>query len=221
MRDGRDVTLSIHKEWIRRREVFNNREGKLHLNFRKAYVVLKRWLRRQPSLHYKARALWFETQGHFLDASKHLSRQRWNGLVGWGPRFRGWEAVFNASSLLQFNACQWSKCVESIDQNWHNIASQNRLVIRYEDLLEDGKGVIVKILKFLQLGAHRGFFEAIPKINRHNVHKWQQEFSKEQIEEIHPIVTPMLTRLAYRPNPMCPALLEKRRQTETSAPYHH
>jgi len=200
-RDGRDVTLSIHKEWIRRREILKDAANETRSDHKRAYGVFHRWLRRQPSLRYKVRALWFETHGHLLNGSRHLNRLRWNGSVGWGPRFRNWEDVLKKTSLLQFSAYQWAKCVENIHSNWHAIPDQNRLIIRYEDLLKDGERVIMRILEFLTLGRHEGFFTSLPKLKRDNFNKWQKEFSKEQISEIHPIVAPTLMDLGYEDSP--------------------
>lgn len=200
-RDGRDVTLSIHKEWIRRRQIIKDADNETSLDYKRAYGVLYKWLRRQPTLRYKVRALWFETHGHLLSGSKHLNRLRWNGSVGWGPRFRNWEDVLKKSSLLEFSAYQWAKCVHNIHINWHAIPEQNRLMIRYEDLLKDGEGVIMRILEFLTLGRYEGLLRSLPKLKSDNFNKWQKGFSKEQIREIHPILAPTLIELGYEDNP--------------------
>jgi hypothetical protein len=200
-RDGRDVTLSINKEWIRRRQIVSDPGNVNRFDYRKAYRVLKQCLKRQPSITYKLRALWFETHGHVFKRSLHVNRLRWHPWIGWGPRFRHWQDVLPRSSLLQFNAYQWAKCVDSIQDSWHGIPHHNKLMIRYEDILQHGQKVIIKILDFLSLRSHEDFLRSLPELKRHNYGKWKNAFSQQQISEIHPILTPMLMELGYEDNP--------------------
>jgi len=197
IRDGRDVTLSINKEWIRRRQIVQGTDAVNKYDYGRVYGVLKEWLHRQPSLAYRIRALWFETHGHVMNKSLHLNLMRWNGRVGWGPRFRNWQDVLAKTSLLQFNAYQWSKCIENIQHNWKALAREKKLMIRYEDLLKDGRKLVTEILDFLNLRGDEKFFRAIPRLKKDNVQKWQREFSRDDLQEIHPIVTPMLMELGY------------------------
>lgn len=200
LRDGRDVTLSIHKEWMRRRNIVNDSNSSNKLNYKKALMVIDEWLERQPFIMDKIRALWFETHGHFINKSRHLNRLRWNGKIGWGPRFQGWEELFYKKSLLQFNAMQWSKCVESINKNWPEIPDEKKMEIRYEDLISEEKQNITKILNFLELRISDDFFASMPKLKANNFNKWKNEFSKDQISQIHPILAPMLIELGYEDN---------------------
>jgi hypothetical protein len=200
VRDGRDVALSMHKEWGRRRNIVHDEQRKHSFNYSKAFEVTSRWLNRQVFFKDKIKAVWFETHGHLFDKSKHLNRLRWGGKVGWGPRFKGWDKILSQNSILQFNAYQWLKCLESIHAHWADIPEDRKLEIRYEDFITRGMKLIETILDFLGMEAYEEFFDAIPRLKKNNFNKWQIEFSPEQLKEIHPILTPMLAKLGYENN---------------------
>jgi adenylate kinase family enzyme len=197
VRDGRDVTLSINKEWMRRRSIVFDSQINNDFNYRQAFRVIFKWLNRQTFFKDKIRAFWFETHGHLFNRLKHLNRLRWNGEVGWGPRFKDWNNIFYQTSLLQFNAYQWLKCIESISMYWPEISNENKLEIRYEELINQGEEIIIKILGFLGLNSYEEFFASIPKLKKNNFNKWQKEFSKEQAREIQAVLSPMLVKLGY------------------------
>ena len=197
LRDGRDVTLSIHKEWQRRMRIVRDPDSKGRFNYFKALSVLKKFLARQTFMQDKIRALWFETHGHFLNNSKQLNKIRWNGEIGWGPRFKNWQTVYANSSLLQFNAHQWSGCVECIQRDWKLIQRQNRLILRYEDLITNPVIKINEILDFIGVKSSSAFLESLPELKAGNYGKWKSEFTQSQIAEIHSILTPLLLKLGY------------------------
>jgi len=195
IRDGRDATLSIHKEWLRRRQIVHGNDMHSRFNYMKALSVVRSWLSRQPFVQDRINAFWFETHGHFLDKSKHLNRLRWEGETGWGPRCEGWQQLYNSSSLLQFNAYQWLKCVDTIRQDWSNIPTPNKLEFRYEDLIQNGTQKIYEILDFIGVQPDKQFNDSLPVLKRNNFNKWKKEFSNQQLDEIQSILTPMLISL--------------------------
>jgi len=197
LRDGRDVTLSIHKEWHNRRSIVNDPEQKGQFNYFKALSVLENFLERQTFLHGKLRALWFETHGHFLNKSKQLNRIRWEGKIGWGPRFKNWQEVYAKNSLLQFNAHQWSACVKCIQQDWNLIQQQNRLTLRYEELITNPVMKLTEILDFIGVKSSKEFIKSLPELKASNYNKWKNEFSPGQLKDIHSILTPQLLTLGY------------------------
>jgi len=197
LRDGRDVTLSIHKEWLRRTQIVADPYQGRRFNHRKAARVINRWLGRQPFWGDKIRALWFETHGHLVDKSQHLNRLRWRGSVGWGPRFADWEAILKNGSLLQFNAYQWLKCVEAIQADWDQIPPEKRLEIRYEQMVDNGPQTIAAIVQFLGLEASEAFLASIPALKAGNYNKWPQAFTSDQQADIGTILNPMLQKLGY------------------------
>jgi hypothetical protein len=197
LRDGRDVTLSIHKEWNRRQNVIKDAARDNRFNYLEAAKVMRMWLSRQPFLKDKVRAFWFETHGHLLNKSKHLNRLRWDGIVGWGPRFRDWKEIIQKLSILEFNAYQWLSCVENIQKCWPEIPEENRLEIRYEVFITQPEDILTNILQFLNMKGYGEFFHSLPNLKKNNFDKWRKEFSKDQLNEIHPILTPKLLELRY------------------------
>ena len=196
LRDGRDATLSIHREWKRRRSIVSDGRNK-RFNYTAALRTMLRCLSRQSFLDDRLRAFWFETRGHVLNKSAHLNRLRWNGDVGWGPRFRGWEKAYRENSLLRFNAMQWSECVTSVLSYWDKIDTENRRTITYETLVTDPETVISGVLDFLNAKPDPSFFNAMPGMKSGNFNKWKTEFSREQLEDILPILSPALEETGY------------------------
>jgi hypothetical protein len=197
LRDGRDVTLSIHKEWQRRRRIVNDPYRQGQFNYMKALDVLKKFLARQTSMQDKLRALWFETHGHFLNKTQQLNRLRWQGEIGWGPRFKNWQDLYSQTSLLQFNAHQWRACVTCIRRDWDLIQPENRLTIRYEELITNPETKINEILEFIGVKSSPEFMASLPVLKADNYDKWKREFSKSQLKEIYSILTPQLLELGY------------------------
>lgn len=197
LRDGRDVTLSIYKEWLRRIQIFEGKRKKPKFNYSEAGQVIARWLNRQPFIFDKVRALWHETHFHFFDKKKHLNRLRWNDRIGWGPRFKNWEEALNSQSLIQFCALQWSYCVKSVVDEWGNIPSDNKLEIHYEEFIQRPLDTLNQVLKFIEVNDDPHLFDKMPPIKKNNFNKWEKALSPYQINQIQPILTPMLKRFGY------------------------
>lgn len=197
LRDGRDATLSINKEWLRRQNIIRNPLSEGRFNYGAAYQIIYKFLGRQTFLKDKLRALWFETHGHLINKEKHLNRLRWRGNIGWGPRFKHWERIYEQSSLLQFNAFQWLHCIKRIETHFSLIQANCRLIVCYEDLIQKPRQTITKIFDFLGLNASKAFFESLPELKADNFNKWKTEFSKEDLKEIRPILSNQLKKLSY------------------------
>ena len=197
LRDGRDVTLSIHKEWQRRRRIVKDPDQQGRFNYFEAMDVLKKFLARQTFMQDKLKALWFETHGHFINKTAQLNRLRWHGEIGWGPRFKNWHKVYPQSSLLQFAAHQWHACVKCIQRDWDLIQPENRLTIRYEDLIIHPETKISEILDFVGVKSSQEFMDSLPELRAGNYNKWKGEFSISQLKEIYSILTPQLLELGY------------------------
>ncbi|MFP4445255.1 MAG: DUF2304 family protein [Desulfosudaceae bacterium] len=192
LRDGRDVTLSIHKEWEKRKQMVENKD------FVSLYHTAKAMLDRQPFWRYKFMAVTHElTKSFSLNPYRYLNKSRWKGQAGWGPRFEGWQDYLQSHTALEFNAMQWVKTVEAVQAHWAQIPEKNKIEVRYEDLLSDPVAVISSIIDFLGYRPQEGFFEKIPELITDNVEKWKDEFTEVQIETIKPILTPLLEKTGY------------------------
>ena len=192
VRDGRDVTLSIRKEWSKRKQVVEKRD------IRALFGIGLTMLKRQPFRRYKLMAILHELRSiASLNPVRYLNKSRWDGQVGWGPRFEGWKEFLQTHSLLQFNAMQWVKSVEAVRQSGTILSDANKLEIRYEDLLRHPPENLYKIMDFMGIRTSVDFFESIPKIRRDNLNKWKIEFTPQEIAQIKPVLNPMLEKLGY------------------------
>lgn len=191
IRDGRDVTLSIKKEWIRRSLIVNKRD------FRGMFLLAFKMLQRQPFLRYKIMAIYHEIKYISLNPLMYFNKSRWKGIAAWGPRFKDWEKYLQNYSLIEFNAMQWVKSVYAIRNFWPMLPEKNKIEISYENLLQFPEETLKKILDTLGIESTSHFFEKIPKLNKDNFHKWAKEFSTEELLKIRPILSHLNSELGY------------------------
>ena len=192
LRDGRDVTLSINKEWKKREDIVSNKK------FIELYRLIKTMLIRQSYFRYKWMAFKYELKGKSIFSLNTLmNKSRWNGLSGWGPRFTNWNQFFVSHTLLEFNAMQWSSSVNAVRDGFKVIPDDKKIEIRYEDLIDNPKLTLVKTLGFLDMEIDSECFLKFPKINSNNSQKWKEEFSEYEIEKISKIISPLLSKLDY------------------------
>jgi hypothetical protein len=186
-RDGRDVTLSIKKEWEKRAAMVTQR------NYKRLFRVGTRFLNRQPFWRYRMKAILFELKNNAsINPRMYLNKSKWQGNIGWGPRFKDWREYLDEHSLIEFHAQQWAASVEAILTSWPRIKADSKLEVRYEDLLQDRHGTLGRILEHLGCDVYPEFFESIPELYARNFHKWEKELSADEIAKIEPIVLPVL-----------------------------
>lgn len=195
-RDGRDTVLSIYKEWLKRKSVLQ--ADSILMRVRRIAPVVKTWMQRQPLWRHRVQAILFEA-GNPADwmRGEFLHRKRWDGIVGWGPRFRGWRELMGRCSLLEFAAHQWSHCVEAFLEHMVEIPENQRFVLRYEEFLTDPEARIEDLIKFLGLRFSPEYFKAIPRLKADNFGKWQREFTAQELQLIIPIIAPSLVKMGY------------------------
>jgi hypothetical protein len=192
IRDGRDVTLSIQKEWTRRKKMVEKKD------FRRLMHVAKNMLQRQPFWKYRLMAIFYELKNNLsIRPTNYLNKSKWGGEVGWGPRFEAWQQFLQTHSELEFNAMQWVKSVEAVHQNWSILSEENKIEVSYEDLLINTYDTLADVLAMLNVEADQHFFDIIPKLKNKNFNKWKSEFSENQINTIKPILAPLIKKLGY------------------------
>ena len=194
IRDGRDATLSIYKEWQKRQTILKKRK------YYQAIQSIRKFLVRQPLFEHKIAAVLFEI-ANFRDISRlnmvFQRYKRWDGRVGWGPRFEGWQAEIDKVTTLELSALQWVKCLEAIVANRFIIKSNRYMEIRYEDFLIRPENILLEIFKFLALEFPPNFMDLIPTLKVTNYNKWRQGFSAEQKACIGPIIQPLLDQYGF------------------------
>ncbi len=195
LRDGRDATLSINREWQKRENLLitNNR------NFWQIMSTVKTFLTRQPLLAHKIAAVQFEMGGITapLTGRGLLHRLRWDGKVGWGPQFAGWQSVITEVSTLEFNALQWLKCVEAVMSERRGLNDNLYLEVRYEEFLKRPQKILQKIFDFLEMPFPIDFMSLIPALKTNNFGKWKDAFSEEEKALIGSVFYPLLKQLGY------------------------
>jgi len=196
LRDGRDVTLSIKKEWEKRVKIVRqkNLSGQIRL--------IINMLKRQPYWRYRFMAISHEIQSSFaagktLNPKKLFNKARWKGEPGWGPRFTGWQTYLHSHTPIEFNAMQWVRSVEAVFDSWADLPENNKIEIRYEDLIQSPENILQQLFKLMNIDVTSSFFNKISKINHRNLNKWETELSHDEIEKIKPILSPWISQLGY------------------------
>ncbi len=192
VRDGRDVTLSINKEWEKRKTLVQEKD------FLSLYRTAGKMLARQPVLRFKWMAIMHElTRTFSLNPYHYLNKSRWKGKVGWGPRFSDWENYLDTHSVLEFNAMQWATSVKAAADHWDLIEADQRIQVRYESLLLRPEKTLANILEFMGCQPSSAFFSRLPALMPKNFNKWTREFTQDQVSQISPILDPMLRAYDY------------------------
>jgi hypothetical protein len=192
VRDGRDVTLSINREWEKRKRQVIERDY-LSL-FRTAATMLGR----QPLLRFRLLAVLHELSGVASMHPRHyLNKSRWQGNPGWGPRFSGWQRYLDENSLIRFNAMQWASCVAAARTFRGEVLPEQWIEIKYEDLLTAPEKALSRILFFLGCTVSDTFFDTTPALVPDNFNKWKKQMTQVQLNEIEPVVNPMLEAYGY------------------------
>jgi len=164
-----------------------------------AYTCLSRlYIILNAGFRYKLILLFYELTSNFsLQPSKYLNKAKWQGEVGWGPRFEGWKEILQTYPPLAFNAFQWVKTIEAVHSNWPILLDENKIELKYEDFLKYPDQILGNLLDFLKLDSDLKFFDAAPKLNTTNFNKWKKELTTDEIELIKPILGPCLKKLGY------------------------
>ena len=74
---------------------------------------------------------------------------------------------------------------------------EQKLTFRYEDFVQQPDQTIAGILRFVGAGNSPSFYARLPEIKGGNFNKWRKAFTQDEIEEIRPILTPLLGELGY------------------------
>ena len=195
LRDGRDATLSINREWKKRSNILSGNKGK----YLQVFKTVTDFLTRQPFLKHKIAALRFELGGfaNLGGDQGFLHRLRWEGRIGWGPRFKGWQDIIDNISTLEFNALQWVNCVKPIIKEGACLDKERFMEIHYEKFLDDPKMELEKIFSFLEVEFPRDFMSRLPSLKENNFGKWKKAFSPQEKALIGPILNDLLIQLGY------------------------
>ncbi|MDH5510341.1 MAG: sulfotransferase [Nitrospinota bacterium] len=191
IRDGRDVTLSIKREWDLRRDIVKG------LSFGKFYREVSTMMRLHHFWRNRIQIGMYEFMNmKSLNPLKYLNKSKWKGTAGWGPRFPGWQEELKARSLTQFTALQWAKSVEYTLEGLAAIQEGSALDVKYEEFLNKPDEQLERILSFLELDYDKGWNMA-HDLRPANQGKWESDLTPPMRQEIGPVITPALMKLGY------------------------
>jgi hypothetical protein len=151
----------------------------------------------QDLLRHRIAALRFQLGEIPWSPRTHTYRTRWQGRLGWGPRFEGWAQIIDTVSRIEFNALQWTHCVNTALDDLNLIAPERILAIRYEDFITRPEAILRQIMSFAGLTLPPGFMDRLPAIQAGNQGKWRKALSPDDQEKVARIITPTLERLKY------------------------
>lgn len=190
IRDGRSATASIRREWLKRKKIVETR------SVRKILPVVLEMMELQPFWRNRIQALTFEIKQLSVWNTKSLfNKSKWQGQIGWGPRFPHWQELYSKLSLLEFNALQWLSCIETIEAQSCLIPPENYLEIRYENLICKSDKTIQQIFSFI--GIPLNGKEFWNDLNTASLDKWRGEFNESEVQIIEKLLGAMLTKLNY------------------------
>ena len=188
IREPKDAILSIKKEWQKRIDIYHSdHTGRLSERIRNIWKPFQDLVGLQPVLRHKIKAVLFELYGFSLNAEQQYNRKRWNGKVGWGPRFQGWSEKIEALTLLEFNACQWKACVSDIIEHLPE-DPEKTMLLKYETLLGHPQNEIARLLSFIDINFRFEELVNSPHLMRENYNKWRKALRPDEVEAIHSIL---------------------------------
>ena len=191
LRDGRDVALSIHREWEARANQIKERKYLRHV------LAIGENLGEQPFWRNRCQEIWYELiSAPSLRPSHLLNKSRWMGFPGWGPRFPGWREAYESMDLLEFNALQWVKAVKQVLSDRALLPPGKMIELRYEDLLARPEAELSRILEFIRIEARNGVPMA-DGLDRDNTGKWRAALSAHDQDRIEAVQGDLLMRLGY------------------------
>jgi hypothetical protein len=92
---------------------------------------------------------------------------------------------------------QWATTVEAALNGWLLLPDENKLEVRYENLLKFPEETLKALIDFLEIEHSQNVLDSLKILKPGNYNKWKQELSEDEIERINPILKPSLTKLGY------------------------
>jgi hypothetical protein len=168
--------------------------------------VSRQWAA-QPDLQYIfQKALTFPAIDAFGYGISYAKKTIRNLLVNdstnletWGSRYDGIDEDVKQRSLLEVCALQWSHSVAKAFSDLSKIPTENLLLIRYEDFVENPHLVLKRIAEFVDLDLNlcSSSFD-LDAIRKDEIGKGMRTLSPDQITSILPIIEREQALFSYR-----------------------
>jgi len=122
-------------------------------------------------------------------------------LAYWGPTLPNMGRLLSKHSLLGVCALQWKACLNKAEKDLKNINPKNVYSLRYESFVKNPKEEFLKLSKFLDENIEEEVIERIvSNVSTKSIGKGRKEISKEEYDDILPLIKDDLERLGYDTN---------------------
>ncbi len=132
-------------------------------------------------------------------AWRTLGRRLFGGeMAFWGPQPPGWRQWLRRDPRLVVLAKQWRYTIEPVPEARRTIPAEQWLDLAYEDLVRDPAGHGRQIESFGRLPHSAAFVEHLERECRvDRVDAWRQRLEDGSLEELRPVLEPVLEELGY------------------------
>jgi hypothetical protein len=178
IRDGRAVTESAMRRWQRRPEP-------------SYYLQKLRGIRVRDALYYAPSYVRY----HLAIARSHISKRR---LPTWGPRFAGLDELVTQRTLIEVCSVQWAKSVQAAIATMRKLPPAQTIEVRYEELVRNPTSIACQVLKQVGLSFLPECKQcASHMVHSHDIHKWRDRFSKQDLDLLMSCIGPELEQFSY------------------------
>jgi len=173
IRDGRDVTESVLRQWGEVREMSYIFKKLKTFPIRYAFSYLFEY-----GLNWLKFGLFNKGDDHYI----------------WGVKYPGYREDLESKSTLEVCAKQWKVCVETSTAQLNKLLKERVLNIKYEEIVTDPDITLSLIGQFI--GLENAVFDS-KKLNPKNIGKYKTAFSEEQLQLVTSTIGPTLTQHNY------------------------
>ena len=121
---------------------------------------------------------------------------RRSGAKVWGPRYPGIERDVSQLSLVRVCARQWARCVQASLEQWEQIDPENKMTVRYEDLVWD-RDAWVDVCRFAGIADVESVLAQFNKTVRPGRDRWTDGLTAVQKSEALDEISDLLVELGY------------------------
>lgn len=175
-RDGRDVVPSAMKRW-------NSQLDLIYTLKKVRYVPL-------TDLPYYIFKYGMNRVSRIFKSTERLSF--------WGPIYDGISEDVTSKSLKYICARQWARCVEKSVKDMVMIPEENIYTVSYEKFVASPESSLKDMTNFLSIGLDdQQISNFVSNVRASSIGNYKDEFSKEQLDEIMPVMKKALSLTGY------------------------
>ena len=117
----------------------------------------------------------------------------------WGVRPPGWKDWLKVDSPNVLLAKQWSASIERAKQDVDQLPDDQKLVLRYEEIMRDPESTASKLQQFLEISDPQNITKYLCETaDGRRADAWKTSLSPELLEEVRPYMEQTLQKLGYQ-----------------------